>query len=195
LNLDAAARDCMAGQMDKTRDRVLDELLVTRCQEGSRESFDLLIRRWQRPLWRYARRVTGDDDDAWDVMQETWIAILSQIRRLSDPAWFPAWAFRIARNKCADYIRRASRQRHAVVALTEQQRSKEDPPLQSPDNTVAEAVRRMSPGERELLALKYGQDLSIIEIAIVLGIPTGTVKSRLHRAREGLRRILEGDES
>jgi RNA polymerase sigma-70 factor (ECF subfamily) len=181
--------------MDNARERVIDELLVLRCQEGKREACDLLVRRWQRRLWRYARRLTGNSDAAWDVMQETWMAVLRQIRRLSDPAWFAAWAHRIVRNKCADHCRKAGRQRRLADALAERQPANDDPPREGPADAVAEALRRLSPDRQELLTLKYGADLNIIEIALVLGIPAGTVKSRLHHAREQLRRILEGDES
>lgn len=181
--------------MDNARERVIDELLVLRCQEGNREACDLLVRRWQRRLWRYARRLTGSSDAAWDVMQETWMAVLKQIRKLSDPAWFAAWAHRIVRNKCADHCRKASRRRNLAETLAERQRADNDPPREGPADAVAEALRRLPPARQELLALKYGADLNIIEIALVLGIPAGTVKSRLHHAREQLRRILEGDES
>ncbi|MHC4429530.1 MAG: RNA polymerase sigma factor [Planctomycetota bacterium] len=181
--------------MDRARERVIDELLVVRCQQGGKEAFDLLMRRWQRPLWRYARRLTGSNDAAWDVMQETWITILRQIRRLSDPAWFAAWAYRIVRNKCADHCRRATRRRHLAEVLAGRQGADSDPPRESPDDAVAEAMRRLPPEKQELLTLRYGGDLNVVEIAVVLGIPTGTVKSRLHHAREQLRRILEGAES
>ncbi|MFH1745480.1 MAG: RNA polymerase sigma factor [Planctomycetota bacterium] len=181
--------------MNRTRDRVIDELLVVRCQEGGREAFDLLVRRWQRRLWRYARRLTGHDDAAWDVMQETWIAIMRQIRKLNDPAWFAAWAYRIVRNKCADYVRRASRRKKLAEALAEQQRATADSLRENPGDMVTEALRRLSTDQQELLALKYNADLNVVEIAVVLGIPTGTVKSRLHHAREELRNILEGDQS
>ncbi|UCC30795.1 MAG: RNA polymerase sigma factor [Phycisphaerales bacterium] len=195
MNLDTSAGDYMAEDMDKARERVIDELLVMRCQEGHRESFDLLIRRWQRRLWRYARRLTGSNDAAWDVMQETWIAVLRQIRRLSDPAWFAAWACRIVRNKCADHCRRVGRRRNLAGALAERQRTDNDPPREGPGDAVVDALRRLPPDRQELLTLRYGQDLNIIEIAVVLGIPAGTVKSRLHHAREQLRKILEGDQS
>jgi len=185
----------MAEDMDKARERVIDELLVMRCQEDHRESFDLLIRRWQRRLWRYARRLTGSNDAAWDVTQETWIAVLRQIRKLSDPAWFAAWAYRIVRNKCADHCRRANRQRNLTDALAERQRANNDPPQEGTGGAVAETLRRLPPDRQELLTLRYGQDLNIIEIAVVLGVPAGTVKSRLHNAREQLRKILEGDQS
>jgi RNA polymerase sigma-70 factor (ECF subfamily) len=180
--------------MNKARDRVIDELLVIRCQAGDSKFFDLLIRRWQRRLWRYARRQTGSDDAAWDVMQETWMAVLRQIRKLSDPAWFAAWVYRIVRNKCADCCRRASRQRNLADAAAEWQRANNEPTREDSRDAVADALRRLPPDSKELLMLRYGEDLNILELAVVLGIPTGTVKSRLHHAREQLRRILKGDD-
>ncbi len=185
----------MAKHMNKSRSGVIDELLVMRCQAGDRESFDLLVRRWQRRLWRYARSLTGSDDAAWDVTQETWIAIVKRIRKLSDPAWFGAWAHRIVRNKCADHCRGAGRQRNLAAGLAERQRANDDPHREDPGEVVAHALRRLSPEQRGLLTLKYGDEaLNIVEIAVVLGIPVGTVKSRLYHAREELRQILEGDE-
>ncbi len=194
-NLDAVERDCMAEPMDKARDRVIDELLVTRCQEGDRACFDLLVRRWQQRLWLCARRLTGSNDAAWDVMQETWIAILRQIRRLSDPAWFAAWAYRIVRNKCADHGRRVIRQRHLADIVVERERISNDLPRKDGLDAVADGLRRLPPERQELLTLRYGTDLNVVEIAVVLGIPAGTVKSRLHQAREHLRQMLKGDES
>ncbi len=184
----------MAKYMDKARARVIDELLVTRCQEGDRESFDLLMRRWQRRLWRYAWRLTGSNDAAWDATQETWIAVLQQIRKLNDPAWFAVWAYRIVRNKCADHCRKASQQKHLAGALAERQRADDNRPPEGLHELLTRALRRLPPDRQELLALRYREDLNIMEIAVVLGIPAGTVKSRLHHAREQLRRILEGDE-
>ena len=195
MNLDAPVRDYIAGDMDKAPDRVIDELLVMRCQEGSKESFDLLIRRWQRRLWRYARGFTGSNDAAWDVMQEAWMAIVRQIRKLSDPAWFAVWAYRIVRNKCVDYCRRAGRHRRLADALAERQRANDDRPQEDSGEAVAGAMRQLPNEAQELLAMRYGADLNTVEIAVILSIPVGTVKSRLHYAREQLKRILEGDES
>jgi RNA polymerase sigma factor (sigma-70 family) len=195
LNLDGPGRDYTTENMDRARERVIDELLVVRCQEGRREAFDLLVRRWQRRLWRYARRLTGSDDAAWDVMQETWIAVLRQMRKLNDPAWFAAWVYRIVRNQYANYCRKASRQRKLAETVAQRQKADDDPHREGSSGTVAAALRRLPADRQELLTLKYGADLNIVEIAVVLGIPAGTVKSRLHHAREQLRRILEGDES
>jgi RNA polymerase sigma-70 factor (ECF subfamily) len=181
--------------MDQARDRAVDDLLVMRCQAGRRDAFDVLLRRWQRPLWRYARSLTESDEAAWDVMQETWMTVLRQIRRLSDPAWFGAWAHRIVRNKSADHSRRSGRRRRLAQALAERGSIGADPPRQASGPAVAEAVSQLPPDTRELLALRYGGDLNTLEIALVLGIPAGTVKSRLHHARGQLRRMLKGTES
>jgi RNA polymerase sigma factor (sigma-70 family) len=181
--------------MDKARERVIDELLVIRCQEGSRESFELLMRRWQRRLWRYARRLTGSEDAAWDVMQETWLAILRQIPKLSDPAWFAVWAYRIVRNKSVDYTRFVIRQRQLAETLVEENSAKSVRNQADSSESLLEAMRRLPPDQQELLALKYSAELSVVEIAVVLGIPAGTVKSRLHYIREHLRQIIQGDKS
>ena len=77
------------------QDRLNDELLVLRCQEGDAEAFELLVGRWQRRLWRHAWRLTGDESTAWDAVQETWVGISRGISRLVDPAVFSAWAYRI----------------------------------------------------------------------------------------------------
>jgi RNA polymerase sigma-70 factor (ECF subfamily) len=194
LNLNNAARDYTTEKMTDARERVLDELLVLRCQEGSRTAFDLLVRRWQRRLWRYARRLSGSDEAAWDIMQETWIAVLRQIRRLNDPAWFTAWVYRIVRNQYATYCRGASRQRKLREKLSRSQSVQDGRPQETHEGTVAAALRKLAPDRRDLLALKYGEALNVVEIAVILGVPVGTVKSRLHHARRQLRQILEGED-
>lgn len=80
-------------------ERINDELLVIRAQEGAVEALSELIQRWQDRLWRLAWRLTDDEQAAWDVLQEAWIVISRRIRRLDDPAAFPAWAYRITTPK------------------------------------------------------------------------------------------------
>jgi RNA polymerase sigma factor (sigma-70 family) len=108
--------------------------------------------------------------------------------KLSDPAWFVVWTYRIVRNKSADYIRSAIRQRQLAEALTKRNQA-------DSNESLVEALRRLPPDQQELLTLKYSAELSVVEIAVVLGIPAETVKSRLHYIREQLRRIMKGDES
>ncbi|MBI4717764.1 MAG: sigma-70 family RNA polymerase sigma factor [Planctomycetes bacterium] len=177
--------------MNAPGDRAIDELLVLRCQAGSRNSWELLVRRWQRRLWWYARRLTDNDEAAWDATQETWMAILKRIRELRDPLWFAAWAYRIVRNKCADRGRRNERQKRAFAVLAERLPMEAGPAHDDCDE-LSRAVRRLPPDRQELLLLRYSANLTCVEIAVILAAPVGTIKSRLHLAREELRRILEG---
>jgi len=100
-------------------DRLNDELLVLRCQEGDTRAFELLVGRWQRRLWRHAWRLTSDEGDAWDATQEAWIGISRGIGRLTDAAAFPAWVYRIVSNKCRDSVRRKRRRREATEIYAE----------------------------------------------------------------------------
>lgn len=174
--------------------RAIDELLVVRCQAGESEAFTLLVRRWQRRLWQYARRLIGDSEAAWDVTQDTWLVVLRRIRSLNDPAWFAAWAHRIVRNKCADRCRKIERRRRLVSRAAEQRREPVHAAPDSREESLAAALERLAQDQREILLLKYGHDLSIVELSFVFGVPPGTVKSRLHHAREELRRLMRGDE-
>ncbi|RMF73339.1 MAG: RNA polymerase sigma factor [Planctomycetota bacterium] len=175
--------------------RAIDELLVVRCQAGESEAFTLLVRRWQRRLWQYARRLTGYPEAAWDVTQETWLVVLRRIRSLNDPAWFAAWAHRIVRNKCADRGRKIERRRRLVSRVVQRPCESADAASDSRSESLAAALRRLARNQREILLLKYGHDLTIVELSFVLGVPAGTVKSRLHHAREELRRALQGERS
>ena len=71
-----------------SRNDAIDALLVMRCQDGGADALDALVRRWQRPLWRYALGLTGRADEAWEVMQEAWLGIVRGIPGLRDPARF-----------------------------------------------------------------------------------------------------------
>ena len=82
--------------MTRSLESIHDELLVLRCQSGETEALEELIRSWQPRLWRHARRLTGRVDAAWDVLQETLLAIVRSLHRLDDPALFRTWAYRIA---------------------------------------------------------------------------------------------------
>jgi RNA polymerase sigma factor (sigma-70 family) len=174
-------------------ERITDELLVLRCQEGDAAAFDQLIVRWQERLWRHAWRLTGAEDAAWDALQETWTVVSRGIGRLVDPAAFPAWVFRITSNKSRDWVRRQGRRRRAELAYSEQAREQHA----HSDNQRAEAANlhealaQLAGPDRAVLALYYEEQFSVSEVADILHIPAGTVKSRLYYARERLRRFLE----
>jgi RNA polymerase sigma factor (sigma-70 family) len=178
------------------QDRLNDELLVLRCQEGDAEAFELLVGRWQRRLWRHAWRLTGDESAAWDVLQEAWIGISRGISRLVDAAAFPAWAYQIVSNKCRDSVRRQQRRREATAMYSEwmQSEKQEAAAIQQQYNSLKEALEQLSGPDRAVLSLRYEEQFNTAEIACILGIPEGTVKSRLFYARQRLRKYLEEDD-
>ncbi|MCL2648530.1 MAG: sigma-70 family RNA polymerase sigma factor, partial [Phycisphaerales bacterium] len=101
------------------RQRIEEELLVLRCQEGDPAAMEELVLRWQERLWHHARRLSGNDEAAWDVLQEAWMAMVGRMRSLSDPAAFGGWAYQIVSNKCRDWIRREMRGRAALEGYRE----------------------------------------------------------------------------
>jgi RNA polymerase sigma-70 factor (ECF subfamily) len=182
--------------VELTLERALDEYLVSLSQAGSVDALDALARRWTPRLLRYARRVLGGSDDAEaarDVVQDTWVGVIRGLRGLRDPAQFPGWIYGIATRRCADAIRAQTRRRRhdagvgagpageAVAASSASSEQHID---------LANAIRGLSPIHRAVVHLFYLEDFTVEEIASVLEIPAGTVKSRLHHAREALRQHL-----
>lgn len=182
--------------MEHPPERALDEYLVSLSQAGSIEALDGLARRWTPRLLRYVTRVLGGSGDspeaARDVVQDTWIGAIRGLRRLRDPAQFPAWIYGIATRKCADAIRANTRRRRLDARLAvDGDASRSVTSLASEERIdVATAIRGLPPIHRAAVHLFYGEELSVEEIASVLGVPAGTVKSRLHHAREALKRQL-----
>ena len=180
-------------EMRNRGDQIKNELLVVRSQEGDPEAFANLVRKWQEPLWRYARRITADEDAAWDTLQETWIAVAKGIRNLEDAAAFPAWAYRITSNKARDWIRRESRRRKVHLDYAEEH---EDFSVQTPQepegkSSLGEILNGLPRQVQLILQLRYEQEFNTRAIAEILSIPEGTVKSRLYHARAQLRKLLK----
>jgi len=178
-------------QMDRS-DSIQDDLLVLQCQQGDAAGFDRLVRRWQQPLLNYAYRLTSDWGIAQDVVQETWLAVIRGLVTLKDVARFRVWLFRIASHKCQDHWRRKQTRQQFVDELQQRPGTAAAPPsAEKADIDIA--FRRLSLESRTVLALMYLEDFSVGEIAGLLSLPEGTVKSRLFHARQQLRQLLEKD--
>jgi RNA polymerase sigma factor (sigma-70 family) len=177
----------------RTAEDVHDELLVMQCQDGDGKSLVALVDRWQPRLLCHAMRLTREKEAARDVVQDAWVAIVRGLRRLDDPACFSPWAYRIVSNKCADWTRKRQRQRATFTSLAVEPVAKESPAKDSQDDATAlrEAIRRLPHEQQAILSLFYVEELSIRDIAEALTLPAGTVKSRLHYARNNLKEIIE----
>jgi len=174
------------------REQIVDELLVMDAQNGRVKAMELLASRWQEPLWRYAWRLTGDTEAAWDVTQEAWLGIVRGITRLSDPARFRHWVFRIVTNKANDWIRRSTRTRR----IPEEGRAS----VHEQDKEMTDELHRilqcLPEQSRTVLTLYYLEEFALSDVARILQVPEGTVKSRLHTARAAFKELWQaGDEA
>jgi RNA polymerase sigma-70 factor (ECF subfamily) len=181
----------MAGRAD----RRIDEYLVACARLGDRAAMGRLAARWQKPLLVHAWRLLGDDAAAQDAVQEGWVEIVRGIARLGDTAAFPAWAYRIVTRRCARIIGRSQRGRRLETALAAEV---EPPPEVGAATTdidlVRRAIRQLPPAQQAAVALFYLEEMSVAEVAVALGVPSGTVKTRLMHAREKLRSAIMGEE-
>ena len=178
-----------------------DEELVTRSVGGDSESFNQLIRRWEKPIYALAYRTIGREDDARDVVQETFLRAFRGLSGFKGQAKFSSWLYRIALNLCRDWIRR---QRRAPVVLTLDgvdlvelagegegaERADDRVVRQDLSRAVARAMRVLPEEQRAAIVLKEYHGLTFQEIADLLGCPLSTVKTRLYQGLTVLRKEL-----
>ena len=172
------------------RERILGELLVLRCKRGDATAWPKLIKLWQPRLFYFVRRLVPQESDAWDVLQQTWLGAVQNIRTLSEPKHLATWLYRIARNKAIS-LRRTPFPQNSTDAIEEPAAADDVETKFDDAEAVHLAMDELSLPHREALTLHFLQDLSIEQIAHVLDVPEGTVKSRLFHAKRALRAILE----
>ena len=179
--------------MKRTVDHIRDELLVLQCQAGDAKSFAELVGRWHGRLMRHVKRLTDGHEDAADLMQDVWMTVARKLRKLDDPAAFPYWAYRIATARCADWVRKRTRDRKMQRELESNPPAADNDAGESTD--LRKAIAKLSPEQKIALTMFYLDEMPVAAIAVALDIPAGTVKSRLHHARNHLRTIIERSES
>lgn len=168
----------------------LDAYQAGLAADGDAHAFDLLYRRWHPKLLRLAMRLTRNPDEARDVMQDAALTMARDIRKLKDPARFSAWACTIVRRRTADHIDKAVRRRVGEADWLEVTQ------VSAPkaDLSLKQALEHLPDTERLMLKLVYLDGFRGYEIAAALGIPLGTVKSRLFKARQTLKTFYnQGD--
>ena len=165
-----------------------DAWLVLRAQSGDRPALEGLLDGVQPALRRYLQGLIGDPSSADDVLQETLLRIYRKLRWLEDPALFRPWAYRIASREAFRFL---SRRQKAHVRDVDDSvlETLAEPTVEPPaPGELERLMAQASPASRAVLLLHYQDDLTIEEVSAVLGIPTGTVKSRL---AYGLQRLRE----
>jgi RNA polymerase sigma-70 factor (ECF subfamily) len=181
-------------------------MIVRKVLQGDVNAFEKLVTEYERAVYAIAQRMTGNAEDAADMTQETFIKAYNSLSSFRGDSKFSVWLYRIANNVCLDFLR--SRSRKPTVSLSTEDDDGEETQLdiadesQSPELLLEsaltrDAVRRgldsLPPDYKQILLLREIQGLSYEEIAAALGIESGTVKSRIFRARKRLCTFLIED--
>jgi RNA polymerase sigma-70 factor (ECF subfamily) len=169
------------------------EWMALRCQAGDPGAFEDLIAVMERPLLYYAMTLTCNADSALDVLQEVWIKAFRGIRKLRDPGSLRSWLYAITHGIAVDRIRKNYSREQAEAVHLEDFQEAEEPSFANEDAAaIHQALSEISLPHREVLVLHFLEDLSIAEIAAILGCSEGTVKSRMHYAKRAMKEILSG---
>lgn len=174
---------------------------------GDADAFEPLVTAYQSRIYQLALKMTGNEEDAFDLSQETFLKAYRTLSGYRGEAGFGSWLYRIAANLCIDHLRKRKRRgMEKLVYLDE--RDEDGRSLELPDlrfepqqalerqelrRAVQAGLRRLPPEQRLILTLRDVQDLSYQEIGEALALEPGTVRSRIHRARARLARILSSD--
>jgi len=182
------------GRMKDNLSRAQTHLLIIRLRRGEMNAFPELVGLWEKRLFYFIRRIVRCEEDAWDVLQETWMKVHTNIGRLRDPAAFSSWIYSIARHTAVSHL------------LGEQRREllrEENPCREIPRGTErygfsedqAELIHwgldQLPLPQREALTLFFLEGFSVDEISNVTRVSVGTVKSRLHYGKRKLKEMIE----
>jgi RNA polymerase sigma-70 factor (ECF subfamily) len=177
----------------ENENRIQYEWLALRCQAGDAGAFEDLIAVMERPLLYYATSLTGNPDSALDVLQEVWIRAFRGIRKLKDPGSLRSWLYSITHGIAVDRIRKNYSREQAEKVQFEDFQEAEEPSFAEEDAAaIHQALGEIGLKHREVLVLHFLEDLSVAEIATVVGCSEGTVKSRIHYAKRAMKEILSG---
>ncbi len=176
---------------------------VKKAQKGDSTAFEQLVLANQNQIYRLCFHMVGNADDAEDMVQETFLKAWRNLEGFQGDSSFSTWLYRLASNCCLDFLR--SQKRRPTVSMTTEDEEGEEQTIEVADNSatpeeelllkeeqseIAQAMASLDEEQRQILTLRVVNDLSYTEIGEMLSLKEGTVKSRLARARENLRKKL-----
>ena len=169
-------------------------ILVLKCQKRDEAAFREIVNCWEPRLYYYLRRIVENENDVWDILQETWLAVFQNIRKLQDPLKFPTWLYRISHNKAVSLLRKENRYTQMTVEQTTDYCENNNTMLAVNERAelVHKALEKLTLAHREVLTLHFLEGFSIREMAWVIGISEGTAKSRLYYAKNELHKAFKG---
>lgn len=178
-----------------SRERLVEtEYWVLRYRRGQKDALEKLVRLWERPLYYYVRRLVVAQEEARDLAQEIWLKAILKLKTLRDPAAFPAWLYRLARRHVFSHLRKTR-----PFELLEEVHADNGPNAAGEDvlsfwlnaDEVHWGLSQLRLAHRDCLTLHFLEGFSLEEISGIIDVPVGTVKSRIHYAKEALREVLK----
>lgn len=181
-----------------------EQELVERAQKGEEAAFEVLVTDNEKRIYNLCRRLTGNPEDAAELTQEAFLNAWRGLGRFQGESSFSTWLYRLATNACIDFLRREKRRQNLsmTVSLDDEEEARQ---VELPDErytperelertevrqAVAAGLEKLTPEHRQVLVMREINGLSYAEIGSVLGLEEGTVKSRIARARNALRKVL-----
>ncbi len=176
----------------KNPSKIFDGLLVLQYRTGTKKAMNVLVKKYHNRLCRHSYRFTHDIDASKDIVQDCWRIIINKLDGLKDPNRFGSWSFRIVTRKSLDFVNKKNR---AIIALRDYDYNLNSDEVETVVNPktqkLLKAIRLLPKNQQIVIRLFYTETYSLKEIAEILEISSGTVKSRLFHAREKLKSILK----
>ena len=173
--------------------RILEQVLILRCQMGDMDALAVLIGQYERPLRYFIIRLLGDNEMSEDIFQDTWLTVIRRIYALTDSEAFSTWLYRIARNKVYQQLRRKKLlSKIEENARVPNETESENEAFSLEDVTkVHRCLKELRHEHREVLMLRFLEQMSYQQIAQVVNCNLGTVRSRIYYAKLALRKEME----
>jgi RNA polymerase sigma-70 factor (ECF subfamily) len=184
-----------------------DAVLIRAAQRGDRPAFQQLVSRYDESVLRLARGIVRNEDDAWEVYQETFIKVFRSLGKFRFECSFYTWVYRIATNSCLDYLRRQATRKEVPAVVPDAEGEPQDvfemtpdrAPIANPEQLllgsevgkrIERAMKRLTPRERLVFELKHYEGLRLRTIGEILDMTEETAKNTLFRGTQKLRSAL-----
>ncbi len=200
----AERADTAARRADRAASAAIDQQIIGRCKGGDRNAFNELMGRYEKKVYNYAFRLSGNYDEANDIASEAFVRVYNSLANFRGDSSFITWLFRIVTNVYLDERKRKRiRPQHSIEELVELEETSVHRQVEDPGPTPAQraeeqerreilqrAIASLPDYQRMMIVMYHMESRSYEEIADTLSLPIGTVKSRLNRARLALRDLL-----
>jgi RNA polymerase sigma-70 factor (ECF subfamily) len=175
-------------------ERSNEQILVLKAQAGDRSAFNMLYRSYHPSLIRFSYRLCRNEQMAHDAVQEAWVTTARTLSDLYDPAHFRARIFKAVRWRTLDFLRKPA-EAHQRMGDEISEIAAPERPFWATQSQIIALLAKLPAAEQQAVYLFYLEELKVEEIAAVMEVPSGTIKSRLNRARRRLKEQMEGEEN